>query len=214
MKNAEGRGCSTAIHSWTHPEGSRAEVPVWQQRNIGLGNASACWKRKEMLRAEVRSCLQGFQGNTCVVVITNLTPEILLEKQKNPPKKPTTKAKPRKVLLGNSLRRVLVPGSIGADDRRALLRISNFTLEFGSCWAQRKTVCKGLIRITEFWLNAEKHAEMLKTWLNAEKQFCPCVSGLKSSAEHYVSIWKLLQRVWVVVYNLTSSLVLLFCFLE
>lgn len=119
----------------------------------------------------------------------------------NPPK--TNQAKPSKVLLGSSVRRMLVPGRVGADHRRALLWVSNlFYLRTWFFQAKRKTVCQWLIRVTgNCWIN------------NHFLGVCVCY-GLKSSAGHCVSIWKLLWRVWSVVCNLTSSLVLLFSFLE
>lgn len=49
------------------------------------------------------------------------------------------KAKPTKMLLGNSLRRMLVPGSVGAEHKCALLLfLMNYILEFGYSRAQRK----------------------------------------------------------------------------
>lgn len=80
-------GVPSTIHSWTHPRGSRAEVPDHQWRKLGHGNPAAFRNRKEVLCAGVRTSLQDLQGNTCVVVIAILTPEILLEKTKEPTQK-------------------------------------------------------------------------------------------------------------------------------
>lgn len=135
VQDAEVWGCSSTIHSWTNQE-----APEQRCLTARLGNPAAFRNRKEVLCAVI---FKGYlQGNTCVVVITHLTPEILLEKPKETLLKNNHESQTQKRLLGNSLRRMLVRGSVWAGHWCALLWISNyFTLEFDSSRPQRKTVC-------------------------------------------------------------------------